>query len=133
MYAVKDDRVVAIETAPRPDIGAPLPALVCDEHRLVLAYIVSEPDARWDGTYAKVVSPDSPDEPIAIVAMSCRTPLSRAPQEAFESSLSMKKQGTSFPSARMYSAASSHSSIVAARPRFSSTGFRVRPTARSRG
>ena len=45
MYAVDDqDRVVEMPTGPRPDIGAPLPQLVCDEHSLVLAYLVYEPD-----------------------------------------------------------------------------------------
>ena len=35
------------------------------------------------------------------------------------------------PPARMYSADSSHSSIVAEMPRFSSTGLRVLPSSRS--
>ncbi|MGD8869422.1 MAG: hypothetical protein PVI01_17515 [Gemmatimonadales bacterium] len=67
MYKVRDDRVIEIETAPRPDVGAPLPAVVSDEYHLLLAYIVSQPDPNWDGTYVRAVSPDSPDEPIAIV------------------------------------------------------------------
>ncbi len=67
MYQVHDDRVIEIESAPRPDVGAPLPTVVGDEHRLLLAYIASVPDPDWDGTYVKVVSPESPNEPIAIV------------------------------------------------------------------
>ena len=68
MYQVHDDRVIKIKTVPWPDVGAPLPAVVGDEHRLLLAYIASSPDPEWDGTYVEVVSPDSPEEPIAIVA-----------------------------------------------------------------
>lgn len=67
MYQVHDDRVIEIETVPRPDVGAPLPAVVADEHHLLLAYIVSSPDPNWDGSNVKLVSPDSPDKPIAIV------------------------------------------------------------------
>ena len=67
MYQVRDDVVLKVGTAPRPDHGAPLPAVVSDEWHLLLAYIVEVPDPRWDGTYVNVVSPDSPDRAIAIV------------------------------------------------------------------
>jgi hypothetical protein len=53
------DRVVELHDAPRPDIGAPLPLLLSDEHRLLLAYRVSEPDPEWDGSYVTVVSQES--------------------------------------------------------------------------
>lgn len=67
VYHPRDDRVIELDTAPRPDVGAPLPALVSDELNLYLAYIASEPDPGWDGTYARVVTPESPGEPIATV------------------------------------------------------------------
>ncbi len=86
MYKVDKDRVVELDTAPRPDIGAPIPVLVADEGTVLLAYITSEPDPSWDGTWAKVVSPDSADEPIAIVRFSrvCAHMLGRPNDEAFE-------------------------------------------------
>ncbi len=60
MYEVDDrDTVVELHDAPRPDVGAPLPHLICDEHHVFLAYLVNEPDPAWDGTYVNVVGPDS--------------------------------------------------------------------------
>jgi hypothetical protein len=68
VYEVDDrDTVVELRDAPGPDVGAPLPHLVCDEHHLLLAYIVSEPDPDRDGSYATVVEPDSEGFPVAIV------------------------------------------------------------------
>ncbi|NIS66192.1 MAG: hypothetical protein GTO05_13740 [Gemmatimonadales bacterium] len=67
MYQVRDDRVVEIESAPPPDTGAPLPAVVSDEWHVLLAYIVSEPDPDWDGSYVEVVSPGTPNELVAVV------------------------------------------------------------------
>jgi hypothetical protein len=61
------DTVVELHAAPRPDIGAPLPILLCDEHHLLLAYIVSEPDPEWDGSYATLVSPESGGMAVACV------------------------------------------------------------------
>jgi hypothetical protein len=61
------DRVIELSIAPQSDIGAPLPLVISDEHRLLLAYIVSERDPAWDGSYVTLVSPDSDGLPIAIV------------------------------------------------------------------
>lgn len=61
------DTVVELRNAPLPDIGAPLPMLLCDEHQVLLAYLVSEPDPRWDGSYATVVSPESEGMAVACV------------------------------------------------------------------
>jgi hypothetical protein len=36
------DKVVQLLDAPKPDIVAPLPHLVCDEGHVVLAYLVSD-------------------------------------------------------------------------------------------
>jgi len=69
MYQIRDDRIVEIEGVPRPDMGAPLPALVSDESHLLLAYVITEPDPTWDGADVNAVSPDSPDQPIAIVRL----------------------------------------------------------------
>ena len=68
MYSVDDkDEVMELATAPQCDIGAPLPFVLADDHKLLLAYILSEPDPDWDGTTVEVVTPESPDEAIAIV------------------------------------------------------------------
>ena len=68
MYEVDSfDAVVELRDAPQPDIGAPLPTLLCDEHHVVLAYLVFEPDPAWDGSYATVVTPDSEGMAVACV------------------------------------------------------------------
>jgi hypothetical protein len=61
------DRVIELSSAAQPDVGAPLPLVVSDERHLFLAYIVSERDPAWDGSYVTVVSPESSGLPIAIV------------------------------------------------------------------
>jgi hypothetical protein len=61
------DTVVELHDAPRPDIGAPLPLVVSDEWHLLLAYLVSEPDLAWDGSYTAVVSPESEGIGVALV------------------------------------------------------------------
>src|SRR5437588_11289136 len=61
------DRVVELHDAPWPDIGAPLPLILCDEGHLLLAYLVSEPDAAWGGSYTTVVSPESEGMAVACV------------------------------------------------------------------
>ncbi len=67
MYQVDErDTVVELKTAPQSDIGAPLPLVIADDYRLILEYLVSEPDPNWDGTYVNVVSPDT-DGTVAIV------------------------------------------------------------------
>ena len=49
MYEVDSlDAVVELRDAPKPDIGGPIPMLLCNEHYLVLSYLVSEPDPAWD-------------------------------------------------------------------------------------
>jgi hypothetical protein len=68
VYEVDDlDQVIKLHDAPKPDVGAPLPHLVCDDGRVILAYLVSEPAPAWDGSSPTVVSPDSEGCPVAIV------------------------------------------------------------------
>lgn len=68
MYPVDElDTVVGLDDCPRPDIGAPLPLVLGDDYSLVLAHLVSEPDPKWDGSYATVVSPQSEELLVAIV------------------------------------------------------------------
>ena len=68
MYEVDDlDSVVEVHDAPKPDIGAPLPHVVADEGRILLAYLVSEPDPTWDGTYVSVVGSDTDNSLVSVV------------------------------------------------------------------
>jgi hypothetical protein len=60
MYQTDErDRVIPLQGVPQSCTGAPCPTIVSDEQTLLLAYYVAEPDPNWDGTYARVVSPDT--------------------------------------------------------------------------
>lgn len=68
MYEVdRHDKVVLLEGVPQSSVGAPLPVVVADEHRVFLIYLVQIIEPDWDGTTVRVVDADS-DEPTAIVA-----------------------------------------------------------------
>lgn len=57
------------------DTGAPMPHLMRNDYRALLAFLVSEPDPNWDGTYVTVKSPaDDGPEPLALVEFEhCRS------------------------------------------------------------
>lgn len=60
MYSVDElDVVVPLADVPQSDVGAPLPTVVADDYRLVLEYLVSEPDPNWDGSYVNVVGTET--------------------------------------------------------------------------
>lgn len=63
-------RVAPLSDVPEMNTGAPCPMLVADEHTLTLLYFANAPDPEWDGTYVRVLSPDSAGEPVAIVTFS---------------------------------------------------------------
>jgi hypothetical protein len=68
MYEVDaKDEVVNLVGVPQSSVGTPLPLVVADEHRVVLAFYLEESGPDWDGSSARVVSPGDGDEPIAIV------------------------------------------------------------------
>lgn len=67
MYTIDEQDSVFTLDVVRPDSGAPLPIVLADDGQLLLAFIVHEADPHWDGTYARVVGPDSAGEPIAII------------------------------------------------------------------
>ena len=72
MYSVDErDKVRTLESVPQSSFGAPIPVVLADEHRVVLAYYLQESAPDWDGSTVRVVSPDDGDEPIAIVRFSC--------------------------------------------------------------
>lgn len=50
------------------DIGAPMPHLMMSEDRALLAFLLSEPDPSWDGSYVTIKSPaDEQAEPLGLV------------------------------------------------------------------
>src|SRR6476661_4888337 len=68
MYSVdKADRVEELRDVPQSSVGAPLPAIVADEHRVFLAYLVQATDPEWDGRTSRMVGPSSSDEIVARV------------------------------------------------------------------
>lgn len=68
MYEVDHlDKVVKLKDVPQSDVGAPLPFVVGDESHVVLAYLASEPDPAWDGTYTTSVRPTSMGQVVAIL------------------------------------------------------------------
>lgn len=68
MYEVDGrDRVVELKDLPKSSTGAPIPHLLADEHRAVLAYHIQEPDSDGEGMYVPVASPQPVDELIAMI------------------------------------------------------------------
>jgi hypothetical protein len=68
MYEVdRRDTVIELHNAPRPDAGAPLPLILSDEDYLQLAYLVSEHDPAWDGSYTTSASPESEGKTVACI------------------------------------------------------------------
>jgi hypothetical protein len=50
------------------DTGAPMPHLMVSDTRALLAFLVSEPDPGWDGSYVTVKNPASEQpEPLGLV------------------------------------------------------------------
>jgi hypothetical protein len=68
MYEVDDlDRVVPLTGVPESDTGAPLPIVLADDGNLLLGYITSTPDPKWDGSNVESVGQRSPNRSVAIV------------------------------------------------------------------
>ena len=67
MYEVDEkDRVVPLQDVPQSSVGAPLPLVLADEHRIVLAYYLQVRQPGWDGSWIRMVDPVTSDEPIAL-------------------------------------------------------------------
>ncbi len=50
------------------DIGAPMPHLLRNDGRALLAFLISEPDPNWDGSYVTIKSAKDPrPEPLGLV------------------------------------------------------------------
>lgn len=68
MYTVDHrDRVEELTDVPQSSIGAPLPAVVADDHHVFLAYLVEAREQNWDGLTVTVVGSGSPDQIVALV------------------------------------------------------------------
>lgn len=69
MYQVDhQDEVHELLDVPQSSIGAPIPTIVADEHRVVLAYYLEDDeDPEWDGQNIRLVGPTGVSEPLAIV------------------------------------------------------------------
>jgi hypothetical protein len=68
MYEVGGrDSVTELVGVPQSSVGAPIPLVISDERRVVLAYYVQETEPGWDGSTARMVGPSDVGEPIAIV------------------------------------------------------------------
>ena len=68
MYPVDErDQVVELAGVPQSSVGAPLPLVLSDEHKVLLAYILEEFQPDWDGTSVRIVDPYSPHESLALV------------------------------------------------------------------
>jgi hypothetical protein len=50
------------------DGGVPMPHLLVNDHRALLAFLLNKPDPAWDGSYVTIKSPsDSQPEPLGLV------------------------------------------------------------------
>lgn len=70
-YTVDErDSVRPLAEFPQSSIGAPTPIIVASEQALFVAFYLEQRDPSRDGTNCKVVTPDSSDEPVAVVRFS---------------------------------------------------------------
>ncbi len=86
MYEVDTrDRVVTLEDVPKSSVGAPIPLVLADEYRVVLAYYLETRSPEWDGSQVRLVDATTSDEPIALVRFnSCNAHMFGPPNdEAF--------------------------------------------------
>jgi hypothetical protein len=64
----KSVKLLELKNVPQSSVGAPCPVLLADEHHVFLAYFLQVSDSNWDGSSVRVVSPESKDEPVALVS-----------------------------------------------------------------
>lgn len=71
MYEVDEKDVVReLAGVPQSSVGAPIPFMIADEHRVVLAYYLEEMSPDWDGQSIRIVGPSGSAEPLAIIRFS---------------------------------------------------------------
>lgn len=87
MYTVDGrDKVVELQDVPQSSAGAPLPIILSDEYRLLLAYIVQAPPMGWDSSHSRIVPPSTSGEPFALIEFASYRSIMFGPpnDEAFE-------------------------------------------------
>ena len=68
MYRVDEhDELLELEGVPPSSAGAPMPVVLADERRVVLAYLVQERELWQEGPAVSDTSSDSTEEPAALV------------------------------------------------------------------
>jgi len=68
MYSIDNrDHVVELKDVPQSSVGAPLPVVLCDEHTLLLAYVVEDVSSYWNGLSVHIVAPTTSVEAVALV------------------------------------------------------------------
>lgn len=68
MYPVDErDKVIELDQVPQSSVGAPLPIVLSDEHKVLLAYILEGFRPDWDGTSVQIVDPRTSGESLALV------------------------------------------------------------------
>ena len=61
------DTVQPLAEFPQSSVGAPTPMILASEQALFVAFYLEQRDVNWDGTTCKMVTPDTNDEPVAVV------------------------------------------------------------------
>jgi hypothetical protein len=72
---------VPLEGIPQSSVGAPIPFILANEDRVVLAYYLQEREPGWDGTTVRVVHADTTNLPIALVRFSGKTHMFGPPND----------------------------------------------------
>lgn len=68
MYQVDEkDKVIELPNIPQSSVGAPLPVVLSDEHKILLAYLLQNTPASWDGSTVRVLDFETDDEVSAVV------------------------------------------------------------------
>lgn len=68
MYPVDNrDRVVELRDVAQSSVGAPLPVVLSDEHKLLLAYLVEDAPSEGDDVSVRIVNPTTSVEAVALV------------------------------------------------------------------
>ncbi len=68
MYEVDErDEVEQLEDVPQSAIGAPIPLVIADEHRTVLAYYMENRSPEWDGSTVRILDAVTSNEPVALI------------------------------------------------------------------
>ena len=63
MYSVDEqDRVLELEGVPQSSVGAPLPVVLSNEHKILLAYLIEDMPSDWDGSSVRIVEQSTPGE-----------------------------------------------------------------------